>query len=257
MIKQAIFGAAAFLLAGATTVAPSRPKATDNGARDIPFVTGGDVSLLTSLEQSGVVYRDGGKVEDCLQIFKNYGCNIMRLRIWVNPSHQGVFVNDLPYTIALGKRIKDAGLKLLLDFHYSDGWADPGKQYKPAAWKDLAFPQLVQAVHDYSKDVIAQMRQGGAMPDMVQVGNEITPGMLWPDGKIDIGGWTHFADLVKAGIQGVKDGAAPDRSPLIVIHIDRGGDAAGTRRFFDKMNDQGVKYDIIGESFYPYWHGPL
>jgi arabinogalactan endo-1,4-beta-galactosidase len=227
---------------------------------NLPFLAGGDISLLTWEEQHGTVYKDNGKPEDMLKIFKDHGCNFMRLRIWVNPSEKGIFVNDLPYTVALGKRIKKAGLYLDIDFHYSDSWADPGKQIKPAAWRDLPFDELVSTMQAYTRDVIAAMRKGGALPDIVQIGNEITPGMLWPDGRDTQGGhddFTNLATLLKAGIAGVKEGAGKDRQPLILIHIDRGGDWKGTKWFFDNINQQGVPYDIIGLSYYPFFHGPL
>jgi arabinogalactan endo-1,4-beta-galactosidase len=234
-------------------ISDARPVA----AQPPTFYTGGDISLLTYMEQHGQIYRDGGQPEDALKIFKDYGLNCMRLRLWVHPSHQGIFVNDLPYTIALGRRIKRAGFNLLLDFHYADSWADPGKQPKPAEWQNLAFPALVEQVKTYSRQVIAAMRKGGAMPDIVQVGNEITGGFIWPDGKLYPGSWDNFAALLKAGITGVKEGAKPAASPQIMIHIDRGGDSAGTRWFFDHLLEKGVDFDIIGESFYPQFHGPL
>ncbi|HEX5324940.1 MAG TPA: glycosyl hydrolase 53 family protein, partial [Capsulimonadaceae bacterium] len=162
---------------------------------NLPFLAGGDISLLTWEEQHGTVYKDHGKPEDMLKIFKDHGCNFMRLRIWVNPSEKGIFVNDLAYTVALGKRIKKAGFYLDIDFHYSDSWADPGKQIKPAAWRDLPFDQLVTTMQNYTRDAIAAMRKGGAMPDIVQIGNEITPGMLWPDGRDSQGGRDDFANL--------------------------------------------------------------
>jgi arabinogalactan endo-1,4-beta-galactosidase len=177
----------------------------------------------------------------------------------VNPSGQGIFVNNLPYTIALGRRAKQAGFLLLLDLHYSPTWADPGTQTKPAAWANLQFDALTRTMHDYSKSVIEAMRAGGAMPDIVQVGNEIPGGLLWPDGK-DWGpghSFTNLGILLKAGIAGVKEGSGRDATPLIMIHIDRGGDWGGTKWFFDNIDAEGVEYDIIGESYYPMYHGPM
>lgn len=228
-------------------------------AAHLPFLTGGDISLLTWEEQHGQVYKDDGKPADLLTILKQHGWNCMRLRLWVNPTGQGIFVNDLPYTVALGKRIKDAGFYLILDIHYSDTWADPGKQFKPAAWKDLPFDQLTQQVHDYTQQVIEAMREGGAMPDIVQIGNEITGGMLWPDGK-DWGpghDFTNLGKLLKAGIAGMREGSGQSTPPLVMIHIDRGGDWKGTQWFFDNLNAQGVPFDIIGESYYPFFQGPM
>jgi arabinogalactan endo-1,4-beta-galactosidase len=224
-----------------------------------PILTGGDVSLLALEDQKGQVYKDGGRPGDVLAMFKARGCNCMRLRLWVHPSGRDIYVNDLPYTVALGRRIKRSGLLLLLDIHYSDTWADPGKQAKPTAWAALPFDQLVTTVHDYSRDVVAAMAAGGAMPDIVQVGNEISGGMLFPDGKNWGPGndFVHLGSLLKAGIAGVKEGAGGQPQPWIMVHIDKGGDWQGTRWFFDGIGAQGVQFDIIGESYYPYFQGPL
>jgi arabinogalactan endo-1,4-beta-galactosidase len=223
------------------------------------FLAGADVSLLTKEEQLGTLYKDSGKPRDALAIFKAHGVNCLRLRLWVHPTGQDIFVNDLPYTVALGRRIKRAGFVLMLDIHYSDTWADPGHQEKPAAWSKLPFAQLVQTTHDYTKTVIEAMRTGGAMPDIVAVGNEITGGMLWPDGK-DYGDghdFTQLGKLLKAGIQGVYDGVGDAPRPWIMIHIDRGGDWNGTKWFFDGIIAQGVPFDMIGESYYPFFQGSL
>lgn len=197
----------AVLLAGGTP-AQARKAALPR------FLTGGDVSLLTYEEQSGTVYKDNGRPEDALQILKSHGWNCLRLRLWVHPTGQGIFVNDLPYTVALGRRIKRAGFRLFLDLHYADTWADPAHQPKPAAWKDLTFDQLTHQVETYSHDVIAAMRQGGAMPDIVSVGNEVTNGTLWPDGQVERpDGWPHLAALLRAGIAGVRAPPHHSRRP--------------------------------------------
>jgi arabinogalactan endo-1,4-beta-galactosidase len=223
------------------------------------YLAGGDISLLTHEEQLGTVYKLNGKHTDFLTIAKKSGWNTMRLRLWVNPSHQDIYVNDLAYTEALGRRIKKAGFTLILDIHYSDSWADPGKQFKPAAWSDLDFQDLTKQVHAYTESVIAGMINSGAAPDIVQIGNEIPGGMLFPDGK-DWGPGNDFKKLgllLKSGIQGVKDGSVGHSRPQIMIHIDRGADWGGTKWFFEGVNAQGVQYDLIGESYYPAYHGPM
>ncbi|MDQ3814644.1 MAG: arabinogalactan endo-1,4-beta-galactosidase, partial [Armatimonadota bacterium] len=222
------------------------------------FLTGGDISLLTKIEQAGGVYRDDGQPRDLLDIFKARGCNLMRLRLWVQPSGQKDQVCDLAYTLALAQRIKRAGFKLLLDFHYSDTWADPAHQTKPAAWRDLPFDALRQQVYDYSRDTIAAFKAADALPDMVQVGNEVQGGMLWPDGKShgSDGAFERFATLVKAGIEGVQAGAGGVPVP-IVMHTERGGDPGGTQWFVENLIQHGVAFDVIGLSYYPVWHGPL
>src|SRR4029077_16171071 len=148
------------------------------------------------------------------------------------------------------------GFKFLLDFHYSDTWADPGEQFIPKAWEGKPHKELAQAVFEYSRATIIAFRDAGVMPDMVQVGNEISHGMLWPDGKLPAN-WKNFAELVKAGIKGVKAGQGSGPRPLIMIHIDKGGDRKATKAFFDQLNSYGVNYDVIGQSYYPWWHGSL
>lgn len=221
------------------------------------FHTGADISLLARLEQLGAVFRVAGQPEDVLQTFKDHGCTMMRLRLWVNPGGEDIFVNDLAYTAALGRRIKDAGLLFLLDIHYADSWADPEKQPKPAAWAGLPFDRLTAQVRTYTRDVVATLRDAGAMPDIVQIGNETPDGFLWPDGRITVGGWAPFIALLQAGIAGVHDGTGPAARPAIALHIDRGADWDATLWFFEAIAAHGVEYDIIAQSFYPFYHGPI
>jgi arabinogalactan endo-1,4-beta-galactosidase len=231
------------------------------GAMPSEFLVGGDISALTRIEQADGVFRDEGKPGDAIEIMSKYGCNCFRLRLFVNPTKQGAVVNDLAYTIALAKRIKAAGAKLLLNFHYSDTWADPGRQLKPKAWEDLDFDSLERTVYEYTRDCISQFKQAGVLPDMVQPGNEIAPGMLWPDGKLYGVGepekqWDKFARLLKAGARGVQDGAGGE-SVRIVLHIHCGGDWSKTKWFFENIEKRDVPYDIIGLSYYPWWHGSM
>lgn len=246
-------GAAALLLLsitlcqslGAKPVSPPNPP---------NFLAGGDLSVLAREEQLGAIYKDGGKPREALQIFKAHGWNIVRLRLWVQPTGQGDHINDLPYTVGLAKRVKQAGFQFLLDLHYSDYWADPSHQTKPAAWKDLTFDQLTKQVQTYSLEVITTLRQNGAMPDIVAVGNETINGMLWPDGKVEEpDGWTKYGTLLKAGIAGVRDGASPLPSPQIMVHINNGADVGLVQWFFDSLNPQkqGIAFDLIGLSYYP------
>jgi arabinogalactan endo-1,4-beta-galactosidase len=231
----------------------------------IPFLAGADFSLLPFFEGRGILYKDGGQAQDGLAILKNHNLTCVRLRLFTSSAAQAQtdpydYTNNLAYTVPLAVRVKNAGLQFLLDFHYSDSWADPAHQTKPAAWTNLAFAQLVQQMHDYNSNCISAFKAAGAMPDYVQVGNEITGGMLWPDGKVgttnDAVQWPQLAQLMNAAIQGITD-ASGANPPKIVIHIDRGGDWSSTRWFFDNLIEQGVPFDIIGESYYPFWHGPL
>jgi len=251
-------------LAGMTTLggcggggSSASPAPGSGGTPSTDFHTGGDVSLLSLMEAQGQVYRAGGQAEDLLATFRNHGCTMMRLRLWVNPSGSDIFVNDLAYTVALAQRSQAAGLAWLLDIHYSDTWADPGAQIIPAAWAGLSLSALAAQVQAYTAQVIATLRDAGAMPAVVQIGNETIDGMLWPTGQISKAGWGAYATLVKAGIAGVGDGTGTAVAPKIMLHIDRGGDWGATQWFFDNVAAQGIAYDLIGLSFYPRYHGAL
>jgi arabinogalactan endo-1,4-beta-galactosidase len=214
---------------------------------------GADVSFLRKAEQQGVIFKDAGVAAPCLQILKNHGYTWVRLRLFHTPTE---LPNNLDYTIASAKEAKKAGFKFLLDYHYSDTWADPGHQPLPESWEGKSHAELAKAVFEYTRDTIAAFREAGVLPDMVQVGNEITHGMMWPDGKLPEN-WDNFAQLVYAGINGIDAGRGNFPRPKIMIHIDRGADLAGTKAFLDKLNSYDVPYDIIGQSYYPWWHGSL
>ena len=222
-------------------------------AQGSDYAVGADVSFLKAAEDGGKVFKDNGQPKPGLEILKAHGYNWIRLRIFNNPKE---LPNNLQYTIALAQSAKKLGFHFLLDFHFSDTWADPGKQFIPVAWQSMTHAQLVKAVYEYSRDTIAALREAGVMPEMVQVGNEITNGMLWPDAKLPEN-WDHFAELVQAGIAGVRTGSADQPAPRIMIHIDRGGDQTRTREFFDKLATYHVAFDVIGQSYYPWWHGSL
>ena len=222
-------------------------------AQTSEYAVGADVSFLKAAEDSGKTFKDNGQAKPGLEILKDHGYNWVRLRVFCAPKE---LPNNLQYTIALAQAAKALGFHFLLDFHYSDTWADPQEQFIPAAWQGMTHAQLVQAVFGYTRDTIASMRTAGVLPDMVQIGNEVRNGMLWPDGKLP-DNWDHFADLIQAGIAGVRAGSADQPMPQIMIHIDRGGDIAGTKYFFDKLNSYHVPFDVIGQSYYPWWHGSL
>ncbi|MDA0986240.1 MAG: glycosyl hydrolase 53 family protein [Bacteroidetes bacterium] len=221
------------------------------------FIKGVDVSTLLQIEANGGVYKEKGIVKDPIQIFKSHGINYARLKIWHSPT--GGY-NNLQNVLQAAKRIKNNGLKLLLDFHYSDTWADPGKQTKPALWNGLTFPLLKDSIKNYTKNVIKTLKDNSVLPDMVQIGNEIICGMLWNDGRIcgqynSNEQWNNFCDLIKSANDGIKDAIQQNDSLLIMIHIDRGGDNNSSRWFFDGLISKGVNFDIIGLSYYPWWHG--
>jgi len=219
------------------------------------FWKGGDISFIPQIESEGVMYLSDKRRIDPVTVFANHGWTIARLRVWVDP-RDGWCGRD--QTFAMAKRIVKSGMKLAIDFHYSDNWADPGKQYAPKAWKDLNHEDLVKRVRGYTASFVQGLITQGTPPYAVQIGNEITAGMISPDRKLDGSDaqWAKFADLVKAGIQGVRD--VEGSHPIIVaIHIDRGGDNGGTRWFFDHLTKYDVRFDAIGLSYYFWWHGPL
>ncbi len=236
------------------------------------FIMGADVSMLRQIELSGGKYYVNGIEEDCLKILKDHGVNWIRLRIWVDPTDAngnglGGGNNDLSKTVEMATRAKKLGLKVEIDFHYSDWWADPGTQTKPRAWKDLGPQELQKAVYDYTANVIQSLVKAHAAPDMVQLGNEINGGMLWPDGKIwqagdeKIGGFDGLAALLKQGIRAVRDNDPHAKSDArrikIMIHLANGGDNNLYHTVFDGLTKTGVEYDVIGLSYYSYWHGPM
>lgn len=216
------------------------------------FLSGGDVSEIPEVEASGATYSVHGERIDPFVAMRRAGWSLVRFRVWNDP--KGGWC-DKAHTLALAKRAKAQGIAISLDFHYSDGWADPQKQIKPAAWKDLPFDRLVGAVHDYTRDVVGAMVAQGTPPLMVQVGNEIRPGMLWPDGRNDSPeGWHRLGLLLKAGFAAVHEASPASKT---MIHLDGGGDNAMCRHWFDHAAAEGVAFDLIGLSYYPWWHGPL
>jgi arabinogalactan endo-1,4-beta-galactosidase len=211
------------------------------------YAVGADLSFLKQAEDRGTVFKDNNQPKPGLQIFKDHGYNWIRLRLFHTPTQ---LPNNLEYTISLAQSAKELGFKFLLDYHYSDTWADPGKQFLPKAWEGLPHPQLVEAVFDYTRDSIAAFREAGVLPDMVQIGNEIPGGILWPDGKAPAN-WDNFAGLLKAGIAGAEAGKGNQPRPRIMLHIDKGGDKNATKSFFDKINSYRINFDVIGQSYYP------
>jgi arabinogalactan endo-1,4-beta-galactosidase len=237
--------------------APSTPSAARHPRRELAYAIGADLSFLAQAEAAGTKFKDAGVAKPGLQIFRDHGYNWIRLRLFHTPATQArPLPNDLAYTLALAKQAKALGYKFLLNYHYSDTWADPGKQTLPKAWENKTSAELVTAVFEYTRDTIVALREGGAMPDMVQIGNEITPGLLWPHGKLPQN-WDTFADLLKAGIRGVDAGRAAAPRPHLMIHVDKGGDKVRTKWFFDNLLQRGVEFDVIGQSYYPWWHGSL
>ena len=226
-------------------------------AYEKPFIFGVDVSMLYEIQRLGGRFYDAGVEKDCLEILKDHGVNWVRLRIWNDPTNLGGGNCNHENMTELAAKAKKYGLKVLIDFHYSDWWADPGKQNKPKTWRDLHGEDLQRALYDYTKFVLEYMKERGVQVDMVQLGNELNNGFLWPDGQIsgpNAGGFDGFTMLLKAGIKAVRDF---DPEIPIVVHLAEGGNNSLFRWFFDELVKRNVDFDIIGVSYYPYWHGTL
>ena len=223
------------------------------------FIKGMDISTMLELEQLGAKFYDSdGDGRNLLAILQEYGTNAVRLRLWNHPYSKdgepyGAGTNDMETAMELAGRAKDRGMDVLLDLHYSDFWADPGKQIKPKAWYDFTGKRLESAVYDFTMAVLREFQREGVLPDMVQVGNELSNGLLWPDGKRP--DYESIAMLVNAGIHGVRD-IEPDIP--VMLHLDNGGNNALYREWFDSyFASDGEDFDVIGLSYYPFWHGSL
>ena len=235
------------------------------------FILGADISALDAPAKGRygrkINYQENGTPSDELTILSHHGWKAFRLRVFVSPVRNAPD-NSLEHTIPLAKRIKESGSLFMLDIHFSDTWADPQHQDIPAAWRGLSIDSMESRVEAYTSDVITRLKNAGAMPDWVQIGNEITRGTLWPLAQVQIPGstqynppepydearqWNHLTRILKAGIRGVRS-AAGNSPPRIVMHIDQGANWPVTKWFFDHLDAAHVEYDIIAESFYPEWH---
>jgi beta-galactosidase len=245
------------------TISPTSPikaisdKNIKTVKKKIGKTLGADISFLPQLEDRGMKFSDKGVQKDAMEILKDHGFNYIRLRIFNNPAADSGYSPkkgfcDLEHTKQMAKRIKAAGMKFLLDFHYSDTWADPGKQYKPSAWKGLSFSVLKDSVYEFTKRIISELKAQGTLPDMVQIGNEINHGMIWPEGHISH--LDSLAQLIKAGTDAVMK---VDPSIIMLLHIALGGQNDESVFFISNMLSRGVYFDVIGESYYPRWHGTI
>lgn len=226
------------------------------------FIIGADISTLEQIEDFGGKFYEGDVQRKADDILSDYGFNYIRLKLWNNPglpnSHPAGY-NNLIHTLSMAHRIKKKGFKFLLDFHYSDFWADPQNQAKPRQWEDLSFKELKNAVYIFTKEVITALKDIQCLPEMVQIGNEITNGFLWDEGRLygdktTPEQWDRFCELLKSGIQGVKEVYKKD-DIRIMLHIDKGGDFEASRTFFDEVIKRDVPFDVIGQSFYGQWQG--
>lgn len=221
------------------------------------FIKGMDVSMIKELEDHGAKYFLNGKEEDIFKILSICSVNMIRLRLWRDPyskdgERYGGGTNDMDTTIELAKRTKACGMKLLLDIHYSDFWADPAKQVKPKAWADISGYELEGTVYGYTLNVLNELKENGIVPEMIQIGNEITNGLLWPDGHVDH--VQNMAMLLRAGIKAART-ICPDSK--IVLHLDFGTNNSLYREWFKDLEPYNIDYDVIGMSYYPHWNGSI
>lgn len=230
---------------------------------------GGDISLLTQYENAGAIYKDknGNAVSNLISYYKSIGLNSMRIRLFVDPSKasddekKAGAIQDLDYVIALGKRIKNAGMTLVLDFHYSDTWADPSNQWTPDAWKSLGDTELYSEIYNYTKNCLNKLKEEEVTPDFIQIGNEISYGMLWGAKGTSSpkkcytnssANWGRFVNLLKKANEACKE-VCPDAKTI--IHSERAAQLSVLTAFLDKISE--VNYDIIGLSYYPDYHKDL
>jgi arabinogalactan endo-1,4-beta-galactosidase len=232
------------LFISSTTIALAQKK------NKLAFAKGADVSWLPQMEATGYRFYDtDGKEKDCLQLLKERGMNTIRLRVFVNPSQDKASGHcSKEETVAMALRAQKAKMRIMIDFHYSDTWADPAKQAKPAAWANLSFDALQNKVYEHTFDVLTALQKAGVTPEWVQVGNEIPGGMLWPDGSTN--NWAQLAQLLNKGYEATK---AVNAKIKVIVHVDEGNNNEKFRWFFDKATEHQVKYDVIGLSYYPFW----
>jgi arabinogalactan endo-1,4-beta-galactosidase len=260
-------GGASGTAGGAGGAGGSAPSTRD-------FLLGADISWVQEEEDAGVTFVDtDGTEDDILAILRRHGLNAIRLRLFHDPStpcrisasgdetcgYQFEFGTraepycDLDHTIEMAQRVKAAGLRFLLDIHYSDTWADPDDQNEPLAWETLGFDELTVALEEYTRDSLLAFQAAGALPDLVQLGNEITPGMLFPDGRNTApGDFDRFATLLKAAVGGVR---AVDGDIEVILHIEKPDNLATSDWWVSNVLAQGVEFDILAQSTYPEWHG--
>lgn len=262
IVSKAIMGLALGLMVLAGT--QNEVKAERSNADYSDFIRGADVSMLKDIEDLGGEFYDNGVKKDALEIMKNHGANYVRLRLWVDPydsegNSYGGESNDFNTTLYLAKRAQEKGMKVLIDFHLSDYWADPGTQSKPKAWENLSYDELKTTLYNYMKNTLNDFKNQGVVPDMVQVGNETSSGILWDEGKIggDYTDFTQLAELLNQAISGVR--ASVGNQTKIVLHLDNGGNNSLYRWWFDGVTGCGfdLDFDIIGLTYYPMWHGTM
>src|ERR1700735_3689727 len=230
---------------GGGGVSPEGDTTKKTTTVDTPIIKGADISWVTQMEDSGYkFYNAAGTATDCFPLMQSLTINAIRLRVWVNPANGWCGTADV---VAKAVRAHNLGLRILLDFHYSDTWADPGHQTKPAAWTALDFPTLTSTLSNYTIGVLDTLKAAGVVPSWVQIGNETDNGMLWPDGQASTN-MANFAALVTAGYKAVK---SVSDTTQVIVHLSNGYDNTTFRWMFDGLTANNAQYDIIGMSLYP------
>lgn len=240
MIKNFIFHVLPLLMVGLQAAS----------AQQSTFAKGADVSWLPQMEASGVQFKDEkGNPKDCLQILKELGMNSIRLRVFVNPNDDKASGHcSKEETVQMAIRAQKLGFRVMIDFHYSDSWADPAKQNKPKAWENHSFPELLNDVYTHTFEVLSALKKAGVTPEWVQIGNEIPGGLLWPDGCTH--NWKQLGQLLNKGYDATK---AVDPKIKVIVHVDEGNNIDKFNAFFDHVTQENVRYDVIGLSYYPFW----
>ena len=214
---------------------------------DTSFARGADIGWLSQMESRGYVFKnDSGIQKDCMIILKEHGINSLRFRVWVNPTGGGCNKDDVA---AMAERAKNLGFRIMIDFHYSDSWADPGKQNKPAAWSNHTFEELLDDIYAHTYNVLDTLKSLGVTPTWVQIGNETNDGMLWPDGRASLS-MSNFAKMVISGYNAIK---AVDSTIQAIVQLSNGHNSSMYRWMFDGLKNNGARWDIIGMSVYPKW----
>jgi arabinogalactan endo-1,4-beta-galactosidase len=217
-------------------------------------IRGADLSFLLQQEGEGQTYRDAGQPRPVEHILADHGASHVRCRLWVNPSPG---TGDLASALTLARRVRAAGLRLAVALHYSDTWADPTSQSTPLAWRGQDLSELERTVREYTATVVRAFDAQGTAVNLLQVGNEVRNGMLWPTGRINPyaeGGWEAFLRLLRAGLDGARDAGGVEETS---VHVDTGTDNAACRLFFDHLSDARMSFDVLAVSYYPFWNGPL
>lgn len=224
------------------------------------YIIGVDVSSVIAVEEAGgIYYNDQGQEQDVFEIFKDYGVNYVRIRLWNEPytetgDYYGGGNNDIETAIKIAKRAARVGMRIALDFHYSDFWADPSKQAVPRAWADHDYDQLVDDIYDYTYDTLLRFEEEGVRPHMVQIGNEINNGFVWPEGAMSKGS-SKVAGLIQSGIEAVDEVST---EIIKVVHLAEGASLSSVSYFFNKLIENDVtNFDVIGLSYYSFWHGSM